>query len=193
MAQRSLQAEHIADLLDRLALHQRSRQQGDGLNPAQWEALRFLGRANRYSRNPTALTDFLGTTKGTVSQTLIALERKRLVTREPDRRDRRSIRIELTLAGRTLLDRDPMQGIAGAAADLPPAAQQALGGALGTLLAELRRGGGQRSFGICQTCRLFCRAGASVEAGGPHRCGLTHEPLAEAEAQLICAAHEAAA
>jgi DNA-binding MarR family transcriptional regulator len=109
-------AERIADLLDRLALHQRSRQQGDGLNPAQWEALRFLGRANRYSRNPTALTDFLGTTKGTVSQTLIALERKRLVTREPDRRDRRSIRIELTPAGRQLLGRDPMQNIAGAAA-----------------------------------------------------------------------------
>jgi DNA-binding MarR family transcriptional regulator len=193
MHDRAQPAERIADLLDRLALHQRSRQQGDGLNPAQWEALRFLGRANRYSRNPTALTDFLGTTKGTVSQTLIALERKRLVTREPDRRDRRSIRIELTPAGRQLLGRDPMQRIAGAAADLPPAAQQVVAGALGTLLTELRRAGAQRSFGVCRTCRLFCRDAASGEPGGPHRCGLTLEPLADADTQLICAEHEAAA
>jgi DNA-binding MarR family transcriptional regulator len=193
MHDRAQPAERIAELLDRLALHQRSRQQGDGLNPAQWEALRFLGRANRYSRNPTALTDFLGTTKGTVSQTLIALERKRLVTREPDRHDRRSIRIELTPAGRQLLDRDPMRGIAGAAADLAPAAQHVLAGALGELLAELRRAGTRRSFGVCQTCRLFCRDAAVAEPGGPHRCGLTLEALADTDSQLICAEHDAAA
>ena len=61
--------------LERLARLMRAREHEDGLNPAQWEALRFLSRANRFSNAPGALTRYLGATKGTVSQTLMALER----------------------------------------------------------------------------------------------------------------------
>jgi DNA-binding MarR family transcriptional regulator len=54
-----------------------------GLNPAQWEALRYLSRANRFSNSPIALTRFLGSTKGTISQTIEALERKGFITKGP--------------------------------------------------------------------------------------------------------------
>lgn len=184
--------DRIADLLDRLALLQRSRQQqAAGLNPAQWEALRYLARANRYSRSPTALTDYLGSTKGTVSQTLIALERKGYVARRPAA-DRRSLRLELTAAGRALLAGDPLQGVAAAAQALPPARRAALAAGLAALLAALQRANGRRAFGLCATCRFFRRDDAAAEAGGPHRCGLTLEPLSEADARLICAEHAAA-
>jgi DNA-binding MarR family transcriptional regulator len=58
-----------ASLVDRLARAVHCLQYAEGLNPAQWVALRYLGCANRYSRTPTGLAEFLATTKGTASQT----------------------------------------------------------------------------------------------------------------------------
>ncbi len=74
----AIEAAQLIERLDRLV---RSGESGHGLNPAQWEALRYLARANRFSRNPAALADYLGSTRGTVSQTLIALEQKGHVAR----------------------------------------------------------------------------------------------------------------
>lgn len=180
----------IAELLDRLGLFQRSRQQAGGLNPAQWEVLRYLSRANRYSRNPTALTSFLGSTKGTVSQTLLALERKHLVSRRRDAKDGRAIRLELTSAGQVRLAEDPIGDIANAADGLTPDHRQDLAQGLTDLLTALQRDHDRRPFGICATCRFFRRDDAAGEPGGPHRCGLTGEPLAEPEISLICAEHQ---
>lgn len=90
----------VADLIERPGRLADTLQRSGGLVPAQWEALRYLSRANRYSRHPGALAAFLGATKGTVSQTVIALERKGLVVRSDDPRDRRSVQIDLTEAGR---------------------------------------------------------------------------------------------
>ena len=51
---------------------------------------------------------YLGLTKGTVSQTVHALEAKGLVTKQVDPADRRGRRLSLSPAGRTLLMRDPL-------------------------------------------------------------------------------------
>ena len=114
-----VQAEQAVSDLERLARLLRSSEQIEGLYPVQWEALRYLQRANRFSRSPGALADFLGATRGTVSQSLIALERKGLIARKPDPRDRRVRRLFLSEAGRRLLDRDPLLGLASLAAGLP--------------------------------------------------------------------------
>ena len=53
--------------LERLARLMRSASQTQGLNAAQWEALRYLSRANSFSNSPGALTRYLGATKGTIS------------------------------------------------------------------------------------------------------------------------------
>ena len=71
----ALEAAYLIGRLDRLA---RSGINVAGLNPAQWDALRYLSRANRFSRTPAALADYAGSTRGTISQTLIALEQKGL-------------------------------------------------------------------------------------------------------------------
>ena len=52
-------------------------------------------RANRFSPTPAALADYLASTRGTISQTLIALESKGHVTCEVGQRDRRSIDLAL--------------------------------------------------------------------------------------------------
>src|SRR3546814_12275625 len=78
---KTVMAQRVIVLLDRLSRLTRELQFVDGLNPAQWEALRFLATANKYSRSPTALAEYPGATKGPGSQTLIALEPKALIPR----------------------------------------------------------------------------------------------------------------
>jgi DNA-binding MarR family transcriptional regulator len=178
----------LPDLLERIGrLLRGARHRTDMLNPAQWEALRYLGRANRYSRTPTALTRYLGSTKGTVSQTVIALERKGLVRRGDDPRDRRGVRLGLTARGRANLQRDPM----GALLDgIDSGLLGRLEGDLAELLVHLQRANQHRPFGLCGTCRFFRRDVGEAAGGGPHRCGLTLEPLATVESEQICAEHE---
>jgi DNA-binding MarR family transcriptional regulator len=77
------------------------------LNPAQWGALRYLSRCNRFSNAPAALTRYLGATKGTVSQTLIALERKGLIEKSVRPGEARSVILSLTEEGEKRLLADP--------------------------------------------------------------------------------------
>ena len=76
MSQLPFDKDSVAALMDRLSRAMQRAQYAGGLNPAQWEALRYIARANRYSRSPSAVAEYLGATKGTVSQTLKALEHK---------------------------------------------------------------------------------------------------------------------
>jgi hypothetical protein len=61
---------------------------------------------------------------------------------------------------------------------------------LAELLVHLQRSNRHRPFGLCGTCRFFQRDVGGAADGGPHRCGLTLEPLAAAESEQICAEHE---
>ena len=182
----------LPDLLERIGRLLRSvRHRNERLNPAQWEALRYLGRANRYSRTPTALTHYLGATKGTVSQTVIALERKGLAAacHRPAGPARRAARPDRPRAGQP---RERPDGRPAGRGRL----RSCSGGwrrACRTCSLHLQHRNQHRPFGQCGTCRFFRRGAAIGEAGGPNRCGLTLEPLADFEAEQICAEHEAPA
>lgn len=180
----SISAWRAAHLIERLARALRAGDYSAGLNPAQWEALRYLSRANRFSRTPAALASYLGASRGTVSQTLIALESKGLIRKTRSRSDGRSVDIEVAEKGRRVLaedgERDLARDIAACAdaaaltADLERVLSQALA----------RRGG--KMFGVCKTCRYFRRDAAA------RRCALLDEPLSALEAEAICAEMEAA-
>jgi DNA-binding MarR family transcriptional regulator len=176
-----------AELIERLSRLLRAQSHAAGLNPVQWEALRYLARCNRFSNTAGALARYLHTTKGTVSQTLNALERKRLIARKADPVSGRIIRLTLTRVGRALMARDPMLQLASAAEKLAPAQRAAVTDGLAALLAYLQRANGLRPFGVCRTCRHF-RADAS--AGGPHWCALLDHPLNESDAGAICVDHQ---
>jgi DNA-binding MarR family transcriptional regulator len=176
-------ASEIAETLDRLGRAAHALQFFQGLNPAQWEALRFLGRANRYSRSPSCLADYLGTTKGTTSQTLRALESKGYVTRCRDCNDRRGVSLELTEEGKKLLADDPLRDIERAVASLPVDCATQLAKGLTKVLANIRGSCGQSEFGVCARCNHLI----PLDETGTARCGLTAEALSKDDAKQLCA------
>ncbi len=180
--------DHIVDLIERLGRIARSAQHAEGMKPAQWEALRFLAKANKYSRAPGALAEFLSSTRGTVSQTLIALEKKGLVKRKICRGDARVKRLELTREGQAVVDRDPLHVLEDAVADLGD--DPGLAENLEKILRNVIRSYGNRRFGVCLACRHFHSDGASDHSRGPHRCMLSGEPLNDIDSNQICREHE---
>ncbi|BAU47107.1 MarR family transcriptional regulator [Sulfurifustis variabilis] len=119
-----------------------------GLVPVHVEVLGYLARCNRYSDTPGAVTEYLGLTKGTVSQTLALLNARGLVRKQADARNRRVVHLELTRKGHAVLER----------VTLPPAWRRAaarleqgvpdLALRLETMLRELQRAHGGRTFGV---------------------------------------------
>jgi DNA-binding MarR family transcriptional regulator len=174
--------------LDRVGRRLRSRESETGLNPAQWEALRYLATANRFSRSPGAVSAWIATTRGTASQTLMALERKGLITRAPDSHDRRSFRLDITDAGRARLADDPQRLAHEAIAGLQPLHLVALGQALARVLEAVKDGRNDQAFAPCAGCRHHTRASDD----GDSRCGRYDEAMTADEAAQLCAAHEPA-
>lgn len=171
----------LHDLLERIAHVLREDLRAcatkEGLKLAQLEALLFLVRANRYSDTTSAVVDYLGATKGSVSQTLTALERKGLIERVADPKDGRVSHLRPTKLGR---------GVARKAYPAPVldgGDSPALEAHLTQLLTDVQRARGGYSFGQCRTCAHF-----QTRSRG-HACGLTEESLTVADSGLLCREH----
>jgi DNA-binding MarR family transcriptional regulator len=172
---RSLTA--LLDRLARLHLHER---RDDDLNPVQRAALDYLARANRFSRMPSAVADYLAATRGTVSQTLKSLARKGLIREHTPPGDQRARRYDLTAEGHSLATRPA------AALPLAPGDAAAAEAALRNLLTAMLDARGRRSFGVCKTCRYH-----GARDGGPY-CTLLDLALTAEETEQICIEHAAA-
>src|SRR5271154_6104647 len=127
------------------------------LNPAQWMALRFLARANQFSRNPSAFAEFQATTRGTATQTIKSLEAGGYLVRHPTKADRRSGILRLTNKGKRALARDPFEVLVQAVDSLDGKEQTALRRALHQVLSTLATSGAHRQIGVCQDCAHFGR------------------------------------
>lgn len=180
----------IVQPLERLARLLRAREHEGDLNPAQWEALRYLNRANRFSNSPGALTRYLGATKGTISQTVMALERKGLIAKSARAGEKRSLILTLTPQGLKVLSSDPWSALARTVDDLGGKTRRRLFKGLKEILsAELKRSRSE-TFGTCTSCRYFREKGREAHEHGPHLCMFFNQPLTSRETDRICIAHE---
>jgi len=147
------------------------------LTAAQWTALRYFASANRFSRTPSAFSQFHATTRGTASQTVKALIALGLLHRRNHDSDGRSTLIEVTEQGRAKLDNDPLADLS-RCLDALPEDQKALFTAvltrLGTDLARVRAA---PVFGQCTDCGhcdnaapggTYCRCTQSTLDGSEH-------------------------
>lgn len=181
--------EDLTRLLDRVGRMARGLQYSHGLNPAQWDSLRFVARANQLSCTPGGLASFLGTTKGTASQTLKALEKKGYVRRVAKEADKRVRHLAITEAGEALLSEDPLNCLDHAVRSLPMELSEPLESALTQLCGEMRSRCGSTDSGICTRCGHF----EGETAGGNMRCGLKNMELPCTDAGKLCVSFKPAA
>ena len=174
----------LRELIDRLSRVVASEGWGADLNPVQRAALAYLARANRFSRAPSNVADYLLATRGTVSQTLRALARKGLVVERRSETDRRSIAYALTEEGERLAD--SADALDHAIDALDGEAVERMGDDVAGLLRGVLCARGGRSFGVCRTCRHHREAGAPA---GSAWCALLDVALTPDEAQRICHEH----
>jgi DNA-binding MarR family transcriptional regulator len=173
--------------LERLARLMRQADHGRGLNPVQWEALRYLSRCNALSHSPGALARFLGSTKGTVSQTILSLEKKGLVRKEVGRKDARGVALYLTDTGLGILADDVNQKRQADVAELSDKTRKRFDRALDALLEQERMRQGEPSFGTCRDCKYYREASTGLSA----HCMKVNATVSEAETTLLCIEHMA--
>jgi DNA-binding MarR family transcriptional regulator len=158
----------------------------EGLTPAQWTALRYFSRANRFSRTVSAFAEFHATTRGTASQTVKGLVKNGFLTRKRSEQDRRSVRFDLMEKSLALLERDPFESLVAAAGELSNTSRQVISRGLDRMLQVLAARHGKKVFGMCPDCRYLgtgvCCNGDETE----YRCELHGEPLREAEIRQLC-------
>jgi len=151
-----------------------------GLTPAQWIALRYFGRANRFCRTISAFADFHGTTRGTASQTVKSLVSQGYLTRHRSERDGRSARFGLTPRARRALTADPLDLVVRAAGKLTPTQQRRTASALRQMTHALCEERERPAAGICKRC------GHLAGRDGDYRCRLLEEPLDSGELDELC-------
>jgi MarR family transcriptional regulator, negative regulator of the multidrug operon emrRAB len=159
------------------------------LAPVQVQALQYLARANRYSNTPQAIGDYLGLTKGTVSQTLLLLDRRGLVERFQDDLDRRVVRLRLSAAGEKLMyEAQPYLAWANATRNISPNRIRNAVSALRETLAQLHDDVGGKGFGDCTSCSYCRKLSQRV-----YQCTQMGDRLAGPDLKRICWLYEAKA
>jgi DNA-binding MarR family transcriptional regulator len=165
---------------------------GRGLTPTQGQVLALL-RANPRGLRLGALAEQLGVTAATTSDSVTALHRKGLVTKEPTAGDGRGIVVLLTPTG----SRE-----AAAAAAWPDFLLEAVGELssaeqstfLRALVAMIRTLQEKRRIPVarmCVSCRFF-RPLVHSDPVRPHHCAFVDAPFGDGELRLDCPDHGAA-
>jgi DNA-binding MarR family transcriptional regulator len=157
----------------------------DGLTPAQWMALRFFARANRFSRTVSGFADFHATTRGTASQTVKSLVERGYLTRVRSERDGRSATFNLTERARRRLAEDPFEAVVRATLALSPAQRERTASGLRRIMRELAAERERPAVGVCALCGHL-----GPGAGKAFQCRLLRESLAAAELEQICVRFE---
>jgi DNA-binding MarR family transcriptional regulator len=155
-----------------------------GLQPVHLQVLDYVSRCNRYSDTPAALANYLGMTRGTVSQTLLLLERNGFIKKLTDTQDKRIVHLQLSPDGEAILAK-------ARPANLFDNANEILGkndflshedSFMNALLA-LQKANQSQTFGLCKTCDYFTRSTTGFT------CGLTKQSLSETDSEKICQEH----
>ncbi len=184
----AMNPHNIYNAVERLSelLRVDSRQAGaeHGLQPVQLEALHYLSICNQYSDTPMAVTQYLGQTKGTVSQTLKVLERKELLFRKADVNDKRISHLKVSNKGGELLKKTIPTNMFIKACELLSIQKSAeIETSLKVLLSALLQGNNMKTFGACHTCQH------NIKVSGKFYCNLLKQPLSDDDVQLICKEH----
>ncbi len=149
------------------------------------QALHYLSRCNRYSDVPAALSLYLGVTRGTISQTLLLLEKKGFIEKIPDQKDKRVVHLRLLDAGVAILEQARPSDLLDQAEAILQENQSFLDSENFLLaLNALQKANRFQTFGLCKSCKHF-----NIDNPDIFRCGLTQEALSAQDSEKICQEH----
>jgi DNA-binding MarR family transcriptional regulator len=163
-----------------------------GLRDREWMALRFLSRANRFSRTPSALASYAGTTRGTASFVISELERLGYLERKRSAKDKRSVTLSVTQLGKKFLARDPVNVLVDAIAVLDDDGKMRFRDTLRHVLDQSDAVEQRHHTDICKRC-IFLREDRTTTDGktAPEfTCRLFRATITEAETELLCTGFE---
>ncbi len=179
----------IFDLIERMSALIRSEERKKcselGLQVVHLQALDYLSRCNRYSDTPASLANYLGMTRGTVSQTLLLLEKKGFIKKTTDLIDRRKVHLSLLDSGSVVLAevRDTHLFHQARMVFEHDVNNEGVEAVFVSALKALQKAHKGHSFGQCETCKYF----TEVTLG--FRCELTKEPLSLNDSSKLCQEH----
>lgn len=164
-----------------------------GLSPVQAQLLATLAAGGGPGTGVSELAARLGLTPATVSDSLAALERRRLVTRRRDGADGRRVLVRATRrgaeVGRTLALWPEF--LAAAAASLPAEEKVVLLRAVVRLVGDLLHRGVVQEARMCPTCEHF-RPRVHDDPERPHHCALADVQFGDPALRLDCPDHRPA-
>jgi DNA-binding MarR family transcriptional regulator len=155
-----------------------------GLQPVHLQVLDYVSRCNRYSDTPAALANYLGMTRGTVSQTVLLLERNGFIEKITDTQDKRIVHLKLSAEGEAILEKArPANLFENANAIFSQNEFINHEDSFLNALLALQKANQSQSFGLCRTCQYF------TQTTDGFTCGLTKQNLSESDSQKICQEH----
>jgi MarR family transcriptional regulator, negative regulator of the multidrug operon emrRAB len=163
-----------------------------GLREREWMALRFLARANGFSRTPSALASYVDTTRGTASYIISELERRGYLERTPSAKDKRSVTLSVTQQGTKFLARDPINVLVDAIDVLDEDGKARFRDALRHILDQSDSTQQRRHADTCRRC-MFLKEGRvnpDSKTSTEFTCRLFRAVIAEADTELLCASFE---
>lgn len=173
--------ERITNLL---RSEERKKYAAIGLQPIHIQVLEYIASCNRFSDTPAAVAEYLGLTKGTISQSIQVLERKDYVEKTQDSMDGRVVHLALTTEGIKLLDEiKPIDIFEQAQQAVASKAFTTIEAALNSVLIELQKANNAKSFGVCHSCVNF------IEVDNHYHCNLTQLPLSQQDSKKVCREH----
>lgn len=178
----------VFELIERMAALIRAEERKKctelGLQVVHLQVLDYLSRCNRFSDTPAALTNYLGMTRGTVSQTLLLLEKKGLVKKTIDALDRRVVHLSLLPEGESLLKKARQSELfQQAAAIFQEHGFENHHEVFLKALTALQKANRAQSFGLCKSCQHFTKLSDGFQ------CGLTKQALSDSDSEKICQEH----
>lgn len=159
----------------------------DNLTPTQGQILTQLLDGGAAGRTLQELAAALGVRPPTATEAVTVLERKRLVTKGRDSRDRRAVRIRLTRKGEAAARRVSAwpDFLAQAVDRLDEAEQVSLLGALIKMIRHLQERGEISVARMCVQC-LYFQPNAHRDPRRPHHCHFIDAPFGERDFRLDC-------
>lgn len=148
----------------------------EGVPLVHLEIMQYLAMCNRFSNTAQALSDYLGQTKGSISQSLKVLEKAQVVVRQPSAKDKRAFHLSLTETGQASLARMQNQFMPDISGDDE---------ALKQILKHWQSHVGQAGFGQCRTCKYN-----QANKDDTYYCQLVQTELTNEDVSKLCKEHQ---